>query len=93
MGQNTALKKKRVHKPVNLLSGSTKLGIWLTCRNWARNVGSEEQVPGSGGTPVGGPVFCGGRWGTNCEFLIARKCLVWIERVWCCFIFWLLDIK
>lgn len=85
MGQNTALKKRRVHTTENFLCGSAKLGIWLTRRNWAQNVGNVEQVLRSGGTPVRGPVFCGGRWGTNCEFLIVRKCLVWVERI--CYIF------
>lgn len=43
-GQKYCAKKKIVHTLVKFLSGSDKLAIWLTHRNWAQSASSVESV-------------------------------------------------
>lgn len=38
------VKKTHEHVPINLLIGSAKLAIWLTCKNKARGAGCFEPV-------------------------------------------------
>lgn len=44
-GPKYCAKRKVVNTLVNFLFGSSKLAIWLTCRNWAQSAGSVQPVP------------------------------------------------